>query len=592
MKTRYWKILKLMLEENKILSLLWLFFSVIIGLFPSLSVLINRNLVNQLETIRNGGKSNSDIVLLLILILIVAIVTEIFKNIANYIYLNIKYNISFRLEKVFYKKILKYPLEKFEDTNFYNNVLMASQALETNSIDIIVLFISSFSNIITLFSVIIILIAINWKLPIILFLASIPSALGIVLMKKYKYVIRESLLELTRKAGYYVALFTDKKSIRDIKLFCLKDYWIDVWSGYKENIIKKAKQVALREGVVGVCGQVIINVSIFAATFSLVNMVIEGSIDLGGFVSLLTAVTLFQGTVATISENSATIYETGLYVDSLFAIIESIKEGEVPEKTYNLKNIKNESIDTINFVDVSFKYKQAKDIVLKDINININKGEKIAIVGYNGAGKSTLINLLLGLYKPDRGKILVNGVKMEEIDLETFYSKISCISQDFTRYDFSLFENIALNRENTAENREMVTKILRDLDFDKKKLEHLDDSLSAKYSGGFELSGGEWQKVAIARAIIRDADLVVFDEPTSALDPIAEVRVYNDLYRMAEDKTLIVISHRLGITKLCDKIIMMKEGRIVEIGSHEELMSKNGEYAHLYGTQASWYCNY
>lgn len=408
--------------------------------------------------------------------------------------------------------------------------------------------------------------------------------------------IKESLLELMRKNGYYAGLFIDKKGIRDIKLYNLKEYFLGIWKKQKKEIISKSQKVVAKEGIVNVCGRIVINVSFLGAAIYLVNMMITGAIDLGSFVSLLTAVTLFQSSLTSISENNASIYEMRLYVNALFDVLSN--EGQSNgQLTLNAVESEEEAgqerkwkeIQSIELKNVSFQYKQAKSKTLEDVNLCIKKGERVAIVGYNGAGKTTLINILLGLYRPDQGQVLVNGEELTDDAMKSYYEKIACVPQDFMKYDFSLFENIALGRGDTRENREKAREILTKLKFDPGKLERFDDSLSAKYSGGFELSGGEWQKVALARAIIRDAEVVIYDEPTSSLDPISEVNTYNDLYALSQEKTSIVISHRLGIAKACNKIIVMKDGRIVEMGNQEQLMKNHGEYAYLYNAQAAWY---
>ncbi len=444
----------------------------------------------------------------------------------------------------------------------------------------------------TVITIVIALISINWKLPIVLALSSIPTVVGILFVKNYKFKIKESLLELMRKNSYYAGLFIDKRGIRDIKLYGLKDYFLSIWKTQKEKIISKSQKVVAKEGIVNVLGRIVINVSFFGAAIYLVNMVITKAIDLGSFVSLLTAVTLFQSSLTSISENNAGIYEMKLYTNALFNVLNGENQSDaqaIEEKRDVARNIDLKEINSIELRHVHFQYKQANTKTLDDVSLRIEKGERVAIVGYNGAGKTTLINVLLGLYRPDQGQVLINGEELSEDRLATYYERISCVPQDFMKYDFSLFENIVLGSGDTAEKRDKVREILRKLEFDPKKLERFDDYLSAKYSGGFELSGGEWQKVALARAIIRESDLVIYDEPTASLDPVSEVETYNDLYTLSKEKTSIVISHRLGIAKACSKIVVMKDGRIVEVGNHEQLMKKNGEYAYLYNAQAAWY---
>ena len=593
-KIKYADLFRLMLKESKANALIWLVLSTLVGVLPATSIWINKSLVNQLG---NLAEVNTKIIFMLLAGLgIAAILQEIIKNYTNYLYVKMRYNVSYMMENQLYNVILNCRIDRFEDSNFHNGIVMAHQALQVNCLDVIQLFINSVSSSVTVITIVITLISINWKLPVVLTISSIPTIVGILFVKNYKFKIKESLLELMRKNGYYAGLFIDKKGIRDIKLYNLKEYFLGIWKKQKKEIISKSQKVVAKEGIVNVCGRIVINVSFLGAAIYLVNMVITGAIDLGSFVSLLTAVTLFQSSLTSISENNASIYEMRLYVNALFDVLSN--EGQSNgQLTLNAVESEEEAgqerkwkeIQSIELKNVSFQYKQAKSKTLEDVNLCIKKGERVAIVGYNGAGKTTLINILLGLYRPDQGQVLVNGEELTDDAMKSYYEKIACVPQDFMKYDFSLFENIALGRGDTRENREKAREILTKLKFDPGKLERFDDSLSAKYSGGFELSGGEWQKVALARAIIRDAEVVIYDEPTSSLDPISEVNTYNDLYALSQEKTSIVISHRLGIAKACNKIIVMKDGRIVEMGNHEQLMKNHGEYAYLYNAQAAWY---
>lgn len=587
MKKEYRVIFKLMLEENKVLTILWILLSLTLGVLPSFTVLINKDLVNYITSIQSLHDSNYMIaIFFLILLCVLSITKELIKSISEYIYMKVKFNISYRLENKLYNNILNYSMEKFEDDNMYNSILMASQALQMNCLDIINLFINSISNAITIISVMLTLLTINIFLPFGLVIAALPGIIGILFIKKYKFKVKESLLELVRKNNYFTYLFTEKRAVREIKIFNLKKYFENIWRKQKEVIIKKTINVTFKENIVSLFGLIIVNISIAFASIFFVRMIVLGKLDLGGFVSLLTAVTLFQSTISVMGENNSNIYEMGLYVEALFKVLE--KNDNVPTKN---EIIIREPIESIEFRNVNFQYRQSKKMTLKNISLNINKGDRIAIVGYNGSGKTTLVNLILGLYNQNSGEIYINGKDRSHYDMEEYFKKITCIMQDYMKYDFSLLENVSLGNIDCLKKRERVIEILQKMKIGSDKLERLDDILSAKYSGGFELSGGEWQKVAISRAMIRDAEIVIFDEPTSSLDPIAEVNIYNDLNELTDNKTSIIISHRLGVTKFCNKIIVMKEGEIVEIGTHEELMKMEGEYAYLYKTQVSWYQN-
>jgi ATP-binding cassette subfamily B protein len=241
-------------------------------------------------------------------------------------------------------------------------------------------------------------------------------------------------------------------------------------------------------------------------------------------------------------------------------------------------------ITPIHVTNLSFNYIRSKKQVLSNLNFSIYKNEKIAIVGANGAGKSTLIKIILGQYAPSSGSITWNG------NLE-IPSELSVVFQNFIKFDLSLRENIALGKIEEMNNDTLIINTLKKCDLYDLFVElgSLDIPLGHLMEGGRQLSGGQWQKIAIARAIFNGSDFIVFDEPTSAVDPSSEVEIFNKLMEICNDKTAIFISHRLGWAKNADRIIVMDNGEIVEIGTHNELMSQNGVYSQMFILQSSWY---
>lgn len=246
----------------------------------------------------------------------------------------------------------------------------------------------------------------------------------------------------------------------------------------------------------------------------------------------------------------------------------------------------------IVFDDVSFTYPYSATQALKNLNITIRQGEKIAIVGENGSGKSTFANLLCGMHQPTSGEITVSGLNIKD-HLLTVRNAISVVFQNFGRYETSLRGNITIadkDRHVTDEELMLLTKKTDAYTFIQTQPNSLDELVGSFSESGNNLSGGQWQKVAITRAMYRDkARIMVLDEPTSALDPVAEAQLYRDFAQITGDKTTILISHRLGITSIVDRILVFADGRIIEEGNHEELLAKGGQYAAMYRAQAQWY---
>lgn len=246
----------------------------------------------------------------------------------------------------------------------------------------------------------------------------------------------------------------------------------------------------------------------------------------------------------------------------------------------------------IEFNDVFYSYYKQDGYALEGVSFKINKGEKIALVGYNGAGKTTLIKLISGFYHPTKGQILINGKDIETLKREEIDKLISPSYQESLNLAYSIGENIAMEKKEDI-NYDKLNEALRIVELDK-KIESLPNKLDTILTKNFddkgiELSGGETQKLAIARAIYKNAPLFIFDEPTSAMDALSENNLYKNFKEITKDNTTIYISHRLSSAKFCDKIILLEKGKITEMGTHEELMEKNGEYKKLFTTQAEYY---
>jgi len=265
---------------------------------------------------------------------------------------------------------------------------------------------------------------------------------------------------------------------------------------------------------------------------------------------------------------------------------------------YDVKNKKEvdpieiQSVEEISLKNISFYYPKTNVKVLDNINLKINKGENISIVGHNGSGKTTLVKCILGLYDVSDGEIRVNEKNIKDINKITYFERVAAIFQDFYKYKFSLRENLGFgNLKKLNDDQELYNALQKVGLYEKVKNYqfNLDTYLTREIPDGRELSGGEWQKLAIARGFLKDSDLIILDEPTAALDPLSEMKIFELFNKLSENKTTITISHRLGPTKYSDRIIVMDNGNIVEEGNYDELMNKRGVYYEMYLSQAKWY---
>ena len=244
----------------------------------------------------------------------------------------------------------------------------------------------------------------------------------------------------------------------------------------------------------------------------------------------------------------------------------------------------------ITVKNVSFAYPTGNSDVLHDVSFTIHKGERVVIVGENGSGKTTLSKIISGVYEPKSGEILYDGNDIKTFERDSFYRRFSVISQDFVKYQFTMRENIGMSTPNQIHNDEKLMQSAKSANVEPiiRRIGGLDTQLGREFNG-VELSGGEWQKVAIARGLNKDADIIILDEPTSALDPLVEYDILKKFIDLTEGKTSVIISHRVGLCRFADRIIVMQDGRVVGNGSHEELLRNNAEYTRIWNEQAKWY---
>lgn len=368
----------------------------------------------------------------------------------------------------------------------------------------------------------------------------------------------------TRMLGLFPYLYDKYK-------FSLDEYLKLKWDSEKKIAIK---EVVLR--VVSLSAYICI---IMLLTYLLVN----GRISEGSFAAVLSTVGVMFSTLEElifykIEEISSNIG----YVNNYVRYMDLKEEKEEANKPINMKT-------EISLSNVNFSYPNEERLVLKNINLNIKSGETIAIVGMNGAGKSTLSKLIIGLYKPSGGTINYDNIEIENKNLLDICHNISGVMQNFNRYKFSLEDNIVISDLYKDKDRNKVDKAL---DLCEISLDKFDNGLSTILStefSGIDLSGGQWQRVAMARAFYKNSNILVLDEPTAAIDPEMETSIYKSIKNLSLDKTAIIVTHRLGITSDVDKIIVLDNGQIIEVGSHKELMSFNSNYRKMYLSQRKWY---
>lgn len=420
-----------------------------------------------------------------------------------------------------------------------------------------------------------------WLLPLSL-MSVVPYFIARLIRGKEFFYVKHNQAKQTRKLKYLWDLFNNKQTAKEMRTMGFDGYVTEQWKKTRDEVneelweldLKDARSMLFCDGI-RILGY---GVSIMLVLW----MVISGDISIGVFGACLSAFTTVQnGTKTVLSQGAGRMPEWMAYARDYYEFLGIDEDVDGARGFDGFQNV-------INVKNVSFAYPNCDKFALENIDITINKGEKIAILGENGSGKTTLSKLVLGMYEPTLGTVTYDDIDVKTFRKPELYSKVSLIQQNFVPYSLTVRENVAISKNDELDNDEKIVKTLRDAGLENLVDIGLDTQLGREF-GGTDLSGGQWQKLAIARGMYRDSELIILDEPTSALDPIVETEVLTDFINASAGKTAVIISHRVGLCKLVDKIIVMKNGRVAECGSHNELLAKDGEYAALYSAQSRWY---
>ncbi len=407
-------------------------------------------------------------------------------------------------------------------------------------------------------------------------------------VQKYYYLESTQTVGANRAFVYYITQSSDLEVAKDLRLYDMSGMMIDKMNRY--NLRTYKLYLKIYGAISRLNGLVSVNVQIQTVIiyYLLAVRTLAGTVTIGNFM-------MYAGAVGKFSMSMNTFVSSIIEVNRLCRQLELLVEYE---KIPASKDSGNQPMPAgekyvIEFHDVSFKYPRADDFTLKNISVTIHPGEKISIIGLNGAGKTTFVKLLTRLYKPTEGKITINGIDIQDVDYETYMSKIAAVFQDYRLFGLTVEENITSKISAEDESPELF-EILREVGASG-DIEALPFGLKTPLDKRYDkeatkLSGGQSQKIAIARALYKNAPIVVLDEPTAALDPLAEHDVYLRFDQMVQDKTAIYISHRLSSCRFCDRILVFDKGEIIQVGSHDELIRQSGsQYELMFNAQATYY---
>lgn len=534
---------------------------------------------------------------------------------------NLREQVGIRLQQAVIEKAQSLDLAFFEHPTFHDLLQRANQDMGGRLVNLMRRLFDVLGAAVTLASFLVILIGAHWALAPIAVIGSAPGFWVMLRMHRKTWWVYRIRTPESRRANYFSQLLTQRENAKEVRLFTLSDHLRGTWLGLAQRLAVERRQLEVTQGWLGWLTQSI-GAGSYAACLTILTWLIAGArFTFGQYVMLQQAVQQFSQQIQQVMQAGAGLQEQALYLGDLFEFL-SLAEpdragapaaavspegriggeadragrrgGEAPHRGVQAGSapevLPRAAGLTVTFRGVSFAYPDAERAVLRDVDFTLRPGEKIALVGENGAGKSTLVKLMLGLYRPTRGQVLIDGQDLAALDPEAVRRLFAAVFQDFVPYQFPVRENIAFGR--LGEAAEADVRRAAALSGAAPFIETLPEryeTLLGRPLGGIDLSGGQWQKLAIARALVRDAAVVILDEPTAALDPKAEADVYRQFSEITRGRTTVLISHRLGSARLADRILVLKAGRLIEEGTHEALVRQDGEYGRLFRLQAQWY---
>lgn len=421
-----------------------------------------------------------------------------------------------------------------------------------------------------------------WLLPGVL-VSVLPHMFMDILVEKRRSRIYRGQAGKWRRLKYLWRLFIAKESVKEMRVMGFQQFLKEKWMTANAEVVREMRELDLKAMRLSSVGMLAKNCGYVANVALALALMLRGELAVGQFAACLTAFGLLQDNLFHLSSFVTGFIQACHHLEEYYEFFGTETEEEGGVSCPSLEG-------DITLRDVHFRYPGAGRDALDGVDLCVKKGEHVVVVGVNGSGKTTLSKVLTGVYRAASGSVCYDGQNIAEVSKEDLYRRISLVQQDFVHYNFSLRDNICVSDFRRREEEGRIREVIGTVGMQElvQGLGGLDSQLGREF-GGRELSGGEWQKVAIARGLFKDSDLIVLDEPTSALDPLVEYEILTGFLDMIRGKTSLIISHRVGVCRHADKVVVMKEGKVVECGTHEKLKNAGGEYARIWREQAKWY---
>ncbi|MGA9773069.1 MAG: ABC transporter ATP-binding protein [Blastocatellia bacterium] len=584
-------------------------FSVASGLVPILVVAILGRLIDSSVGAVIGTTSFKRASLWLAALLATSLLADLLESVNRWLGGDVQEKLKARVQERVLFKASNLSLRTFEQPQFYDQLQRAQKGLDTRLFSTMESLLPIPSLLVTAFGLLIYVGSAHVLFPAILLIGLLPLHFSSLRFAQRIYLLERRQTEPERMLSYLADLMTGRESCAEIRLLGLQSFLIEKRQKLFSSLRHERLTLARRRMITLMRSVLVEHLTYGLVIAGVVALVAIGRLTVGYFAAYLSAAERFRDAISLLLVSTRTVDNDLRYIRDFFEYLDIKEQADtrpqaLAQVTRNQPDMSLHAVNgngaantrrapCIRLQAVDFEYPGSARPALNGIDLTLLPGQHVALVGENGAGKTTFSKLLLGLYEPTRGRITADGIDLIEIDRSVWRGQVAAVFQDFVRYQLTPRENIGFGNLNRLRDEAAIREAATGSGADK-----VVASLPAGYETtlgrafdeqGYDLSTGEWQKLALARAYLRDAGLLVLDEPTAALDARAEVETYKSFHDLSRGKTVLFISHRLGSARLADRILFLEKGRIVEEGSHDELMKLNGRYARMYSRQAGWY---
>jgi ATP-binding cassette subfamily B protein len=565
--------------------------SIVLALVPAATLWVGKLLLDEVARAIGGELPDANVAyrqlaLLLALQVGITIVSSLLQTTYNASRELIGDTLQNRISLRILHKAAALDVESFENADTYDALRNAYNEVGSRPLGVMFQVIGIGQSIITLTSIGGLMARLGWQVLPLVLVASIP---GVIVSSRFGaegYRVMRRRATDARHQNYLGSLLTSDALVKEVRLFGFERYLLEGWQDYYRKFREQFVSLLQRRSAWGLAATLGSALLIAFATLSVLRRAANGSITVGDFSLFVGGIVQIQSQFASLLNSVTGIYESLLYMRNLFEFL------ELPSRNLDQGDEWRGPIESIEFDRVSFRYPLTERDVLSEVSFRIDKGQALALVGENGAGKTTVVKLVTRLFEPSAGRILLNGIDASRFSPRSVQREMSIIFQDYGQYQMTARENIGLSRTDRLQEDAEIQRageksgavdVINDLP------ERYETMLGRLFPGGRQLSGGQWQRLALGRLYFRPASVQIFDEPTAALDAIAEAAMIDRLREHGTDRITLLISHRFSTVRMADAIVVLHDGKVVEAGAHEDLLARGGIYATLFNLQARGY---